>query len=237
MIDASIPFRAGTAGQFSLADIAQQSQQMRHADQTMQQRERQLDQTDQRFDLEMQKLTAEMSKEQREAAAEGLKDMAAAVQWANTPEQWAVVQRHLGQHNPELASVPFERREEVLVSTGRMADFLELNKPEIRAIEAGGSLAAVNPHTGQPTFTVLPNPGGMQPGSPAGPQGGGGQPRMSGTLTFEMYRGAVNGLGPEGAASFLQRNNHVITVNTPQEAAQLPPGTRYITPDGQGFVR
>jgi hypothetical protein len=49
MIDSSLPYRAGTAGAFSLADLAQQTQQLRHGEQAMQQRERALNQQDQQF--------------------------------------------------------------------------------------------------------------------------------------------------------------------------------------------
>jgi hypothetical protein len=167
MIDASIPFRAGTAGQFSLADLAQQSQQLRHGEQAMQQRERSLDQQDRSFELQMQEHTANLDKAQREAAAAGLKDMGGAVRWATTPQQWAVVQQHLAQHSPELASVPFERREEVLLQLGQMSDYLEANQEKFQAIEPGGSLFGISP-TGDVREVVRANPGSAAPMAPVG---------------------------------------------------------------------
>ena len=167
-LDTRLPLLAAQGASVNLADIYAQSQQIRHGEQQMQQRERALDQQDQSFELQMQRHIAELGRDQREAAREGVKDLAAAVQWAKTPEQWAIVQQHYAQFDPELAQTPFEAREQALVALGQMGQYLENTAPEIRSIEAGGSLAAVDPRTGQPTFTVLPNPGGMQPGAPAG---------------------------------------------------------------------
>lgn len=69
----------------------------------------------------------------------------------------------------------------------------------------------------------------------------GGQPQQQQDqqrpFTFEMYRGAVNGLGQQGANDWLQRNGMTVNVGSPQEAQQLPPGTHYRTPDGREFVR
>ena len=55
-------------------------------------------------------------------------------------------------------------------------------------------------------------------------------------LTFEQVQGAVNGLGPEGAAGFLQRNGYRVRVSTPQQARSLPSGTRIVLPDGSEGV-
>jgi hypothetical protein len=167
MIDASIPFRAGSAGQFSLADLAQQSQQLRHGEQAMQQRERALNQQDQQFQLEMQQHTARLSAAEREAAAKGLEDMAAAVQWADTPEKWSVVQQHLAQGHPELAGVQFGEREQVLIQTGQMANYLKANQEKFQAIEPGGSLFGISP-TGDVREVVRANPGTAAPMAPVG---------------------------------------------------------------------
>lgn len=55
-------------------------------------------------------------------------------------------------------------------------------------------------------------------------------------ITFEMFSGAVNGLGPQKAAEWLQRNGLPVQVNTPEQAHQLPRGTRIILPDGSEGV-
>lgn len=167
MIDASIPFRAGTAGAFSLADLAQQSQQLRHGEQAMQQRERALDQQDQQFQLQMQEHTARLSAAEREAATKGLEDIAAAVQWAQTPEQWAQVQQHYAQIDPQLATIPFEQREQVLIQTGHMADYLKATAEKFQAIEPGGSLFGISP-TGDVREVVRANPGTAAPMAPVG---------------------------------------------------------------------
>lgn len=56
-------------------------------------------------------------------------------------------------------------------------------------------------------------------------------------ITYEMYQGAVNSLGEQNAASWVQRNDRVVSVSSPQEAQRLPVGTRYRTPDGEEYVR
>lgn len=109
-----------------------------------------------------------LDKAEREKVEAGLKDLSAAVRWADTPQKWAVVQQHYGRFDPQLAAVPFENREQALIQLGQMGEYLEKSAPKIMSIEAGGSLAAVDPRTGQPTFTVLPNPGNASPGAPAG---------------------------------------------------------------------
>lgn len=74
--------------------------------------------------------------------------------------------------------------------------------------------------------------GQVQGGRQSSPQGAQGD-----APTYEMYRGAVNSLGPQGAAAWLKRNNLPVRVATPQEAESLPPGTRIYLPDGtEGVV-
>ena len=51
-------------------------------------------------------------------------------------------------------------------------------------------------------------------------------------LTMEQYQGAVNGLGPAAASSWIKRNGLKVQVSTPQEAESLPSGTIIILPDG-----
>jgi hypothetical protein len=50
-------------------------------------------------------------------------------------------------------------------------------------------------------------------------------------VTAEQFRGAVNGLGPQGAAGWAQRNKVRVKVASPEEARQLPSGTLIILPD------
>lgn len=117
-------------------------------------------------------MLGKMDEQQRKAAEAGIKDIAAAVQWADSPEKWQVVQRHYGQFDPQLAAVPFENREQALIQLGQMGAYLEQTKPEIKAIEAGGSLAAVDPRTGRATPLILPNDGSQPAYGASGVQEG-----------------------------------------------------------------
>lgn len=111
-------------------------------------------------------LIGKMDENQRRATEAGVKDLAAAVQWADSPEKWAVVQRHVAQSNPQAAAVPFERRQEVLVSLGQMGEYLKNTKPEIRATEAGGGLYSVDPRGAGVQTLVAPNDGSQPMGAP-----------------------------------------------------------------------
>jgi hypothetical protein len=168
-LDSRLPLLAAQAGQINLADIYKQQDDRALQQQQMHQRDRQLDQQDQQFQMQMQEHLSQLDENKRKAAEKGLEDMAAAVQWADTPQKWAVVQQHLAQSgHPDLASTPFDAREQSLITLGKMGDYLKATAPKIQAIEAGGSLAALDPRTGKPTFTVLPNPGDQTPGAPVG---------------------------------------------------------------------
>ena len=104
-------------------------------------------------------MLGKLDEQQRKQTEAGIKDIAAAVQWADTPEKWAVVQQRYGQYDPQLAAVPFQNREQALIQLGQMGEYLKQTKPEIKSIEAGGSLAAVDPRTGRATPLILPNDG------------------------------------------------------------------------------
>lgn len=199
-IDASIPIRAAQGAAFNLGDLYQQQQQRQQNDQVMQQRGRQMDLQERQFDLEELKRLDELDENQREAVEEGLKDLSAAVQWAQTPEQWAVVQQHYGQHDPQLANMPFEQREQALISAGQMSEYLKNTAPKVQAIEPGGSLYSITPDGRQINELVRANPGTAEPLSPVN---SGGEERKSvagrnfvkrGGQWFEET-GASNGAG------------------------------------------
>lgn len=57
------------------------------------------------------------------------------------------------------------------------------------------------------------------------------------TLTPEQFQANRAVLGDRRAAEFTVNNNIPVRVRTSQEAATLPTGTKYITPDGREFVR
>lgn len=60
---------------------------------------------------------------------------------------------------------------------------------------------------------------------------------MTEPLTFQAVEGALKTLGPQGAVGLLQRNGNTVRVNSPEEAMQLPKGTKLILPDGtEGVV-
>lgn len=131
----------------------------------------------------------DMDADKRAAAKDGLDDLSAAVRWADSPDKWMIVQQHYGKFDPQLAAVPFEQREQALISLGQMGEYLkatEAPKAEIRATEPGGGLYRVRPDGVD--VLVAPNDGSQPFGAPA--QGG---PRR---VTDEASYNAV----PPGAA-------------------------------------
>jgi hypothetical protein len=165
-LDPSIPLRAAQAAQVNLADLFQQQQQRQMQQQAMQQRDREMSLRQRQFDLDERRHLDALDENQREAAREGLKDIAAAVQWADTPEKWAQVQQHYAQFDPQLGTVPFQSREQVLISTGQMAEYLENTAPKIQAIEPGGSLFSISPDGRNINELVRANPGTAAPLAP-----------------------------------------------------------------------
>ena len=159
-IDTRIPLMAAQAGQVNLVDMYQQQQ-------AMQMQRQQMDM--QREEMEFRKAVqaANIDKAKAEAMKEGVKDMAAAVRWADTPEKWAQVQQHYAQYDPQLASVPFEQREGALLKLGQLGEYLEKTQEKFQAIEPGGSLYGISPD-GNVREVVRANPGGAAPASPVG---------------------------------------------------------------------
>lgn len=75
----------------------------------------------------------------------------------------------------------------------------------------------------------------LNPGAPMAPQ-----PQQSAAaqepITFDMYMSARQGLGPQGSLEWITGSNIPVRVATPQQARQLPRGTRIILPDGSEGV-
>lgn len=158
MIDASIPYRAGLAGMVDMNAIYQQNDQRKAQEQAMQMRQ-------QEMDWQKQLHADAQDEAKRKAIKEGLADMAAAVQWADTPEKWAQVTQHYAQYDPTLASVPFEDRERALIQLGQMGEFLKGIKGEIITPEAGQGAYRYDPRTRKVETLIAPNPGTAVTGS------------------------------------------------------------------------
>ncbi|MGL5361357.1 MAG: hypothetical protein ACRDBH_00635 [Bosea sp. (in: a-proteobacteria)] len=59
----------------------------------------------------------------------------------------------------------------------------------------------------------------------------------SATLTMAQFKANVDAIGPERASRLTTRNGIAIEVKSPAEANSLPPGTLYVTPDGEAYTR
>lgn len=57
------------------------------------------------------------------------------------------------------------------------------------------------------------------------------------SLTFAQFNSNRATLGDARAAAFTVENNLPVQVRTAQQAASLPTGTKYMTPDGREFIR
>jgi len=104
--------------------------------------------------------------------------MAAAVQWADTPEKWAAAQKHYGQYDPQIASIPFEAREQALLQLGQMGEYLKNTGPGeqytlgpgAKRFDAKGNMIAEAPFApramtvGEGQQVIEYQPGGSQGG-------------------------------------------------------------------------
>jgi hypothetical protein len=105
-----------------------------------------------------------LSAEEKAAAEAGVKDMAAAVKWAQTPEQWEQVKQSYRNKGMQVPDIPFEGREQLLIHFNQMSEYLEMSKQKIVPFEAGGGVASIDEYTGKVTPLIIPNDGSGQTG-------------------------------------------------------------------------
>jgi len=200
MIDASIPLRAGQAGQVNLVQLMQQAQDYKLREAQAQQAQMQVQQQQERrgalvdlmrgaqggrlptegpaFDRYRDadpegafEMLRTLDADRRKQVEAGLADMSAAVTWADTPEKWAQVQAHYAQYDPQLAQVPFEQRQSALMRLGQMGQFLKDNARKPMSVEAGGSVVLYDPATGSVAPMIMPNDGSQPAFGGAAPGG------------------------------------------------------------------
>lgn len=108
----------------------------------------------------------------------------------------------------------------------------EFQAGKVMSFQPGGGVLRVTPEGSE----ILAAPEGFQGG-----QAQGGQPTNSqpSTMTAADFSRVLQGFGGDAAqaARYTQESNMAVQVNSPQEASMLPPGTLYITPDGQEYER
>jgi hypothetical protein len=153
-----------------------------------------------------------MDDRQREMAKGKVADLSAAVRWADTPEKWQYVQQHYGQEGIDLSPYQFQDREKSMVALGQLGSYLD-GAPKGTALQQNYEfLKQQNPQLGE---QYLRN---QAEGSPLIASNG------DGTFTI-IPRGY--GTAPAPQQGGMPR------VNSPDEAAKLPPGSQFIMPDGR----
>lgn len=116
---------------------------------------------------------------------------------------------YLENYSPDVLNTAIARAE-------MTEKYINQFEPDWRAVPPGGYLEDVNP---------LTNPNvGAPPPSP--------QQQASNTFSFEQYQGAVNGLGPQGAAQWAERNGVVVSIADDSQYNALPSGATFRAPDG-----
>lgn len=138
------------------------------------------------------------------------------------PQAWAAAVAEAERSGMDIPAYMESYTPDVLNSViGRaelMEKYIKQFEPDWRAVPQGGYLEDVNPLTNP---SVGGNPAPQQPAQ---------QP--ANTLTFEQYRGALNGLGAERTAAWLDRHGFVVTIANDNEFNALPSGATFRAPDG-----
>lgn len=160
---------------------------------------------------------------------------AAAVQMGVPPEQASSLPTSalagiVSQKYAPRAPSEFERSAQAGGIQPGTPEWEQLNRQRANTMASPAPQMIGSPETG---YRWVQPPGMQGQGTPQ-PQTAASQQQP---ITYEMYQGAVNSLGEQNAASWVQRNDRVVAVNSPQEAQRLPVGTRYRTPDGEEYVR
>jgi hypothetical protein len=70
-------------------------------------------------------LAMRLDDRQRKQASDLTSDLAAAVRWAKTPEDWQYIQQHYGQKGIDLSPYRFEDREKGLAALGAFDEYLK----------------------------------------------------------------------------------------------------------------
>ncbi len=193
MIDARIPLGIQ---QFSLADIAQQAEQLKASRQQREYRQFEMDSRKQDMvdrktlssllpkavqgdKAAMQQVAGVGSEDamewyiklddrSRAAEKEKVKDMVQATRWAETPEQWEQVKGYYRTKGVQVPDLPFQQREQVMMELGQIGAYMDsAPKMELKTTEPGGGLYGVDPRTGATKVLVQPNAGDAQFGQPA----------------------------------------------------------------------
>lgn len=211
----------------NLADIYMQAQGVKNQNEMMDMRREQFEW--EKEQAEFDKL-AKLDAAQREQVEKGLKDISAAVQWADSPDKWQVVQQNYARFDPSVTSIPFENREQVLVKLGKMGDYLTATKKQFLTLEPGGSLYSGNAQTGAVQEVIRANDGNQPFGAPVSQAPA---PQMQGrTLEFSAFKGATAGLNELEAAKWLQEKGMTVRISSDEEFYALPTGAPFIAPDG-----
>lgn len=162
------------------------------------------------------------------------------------PYQAAMTARLVGDQNLMKVGDTFQREADIIPgqTTSTSVNDAIMIGPDGQAVvnplkvTAGMAAQGFNV-TGYPTTMPVPGMGRLTSAMAQSGQGALPQPRQPAAeaLPFDAYANAVQTLGQEVATGLLQKLGRPISVMTPDQAAQLPPGTSYTTPDGRSFVR
>ncbi len=215
MIDASIPLRAQT---FSLGDILQQVEARRNGQANREYQQFQMQNAGEdralRREIMQDERTARTDKLAREKQGEHVRDVVAAVRWADTPEKWDQVVDQFAREGYDYGQYRgrFDQRQSILVGLqGGLAGLLEsqpkperqqdftLNPGSVR-YDASGNIIASSPYRPEiirdPVTGDVYEYGGGAPTAAAGPFNVTGVPgeRVTSTRRTPERNAAVGGV-------------------------------------------
>jgi hypothetical protein len=136
-----------------------------------------------------------------------------------------------GKVAPDDKTTALQSKVDYLRSIGRddLAEQVLANEgaPDLVTVDAGGDVYRKSDFaTGGRSNTS--QRGGDPNGSRAGP---------TSLMPFERYMEIARQNGADEADAVIRATGSTVRVSTPEQAQMLPPGTRYITPQGEEYVR
>lgn len=131
---------------------------------------------------------------------------------------WDGLAQYKGKYSPQSLQA-------VIAQSGLANEFISGQQPKYMAIPEGGTLVNTRDPSAVSQF------GGQAPQPPQPPTSGGNFTDINGASQL------LQSMGPQGFLQWQEQHGVPVVVNSPEEMAALPPGTRVRSPDGREGIK